>query len=231
MIKGIQPAAMVIAGAIILAGIVTLTIGYRAAISADGHIRDDAARQRIAGESADATAGTDRSSRNAAEQSKETTMETATFAAGCFWGIEAAFRRLDGVVETEVGYTGGHLPEPDYRRVCRGDTGHAEAVRVVYDPQRISYDDLLWTFWQIHDPTQLNRQGPDVGEQYRSAIFYHSEAQREAAEQSKQRVNASKKYRGRVVTQIAPAEEFYRAEEYHQQYLEKRGQAACPTGQ
>jgi peptide-methionine (S)-S-oxide reductase len=234
--KGIQPAALIIAGAVIAAGITTVVVGYRAAVSADGHIRDDGARQPIerqAGTRPNQSADATKASVDWAEKLKkwkEAGMETATFAAGCFWGIEAAFRRLDGVVETEVGYTGGHVPDPGYKRVCRGDTGHAEAVRVVYDPERIGFDDLLRTFWQIHDPTQLNRQGPDVGEQYRSAIFYHNDPQREAAEQSKQRVNSSNKYRGRVVTQIVPAEEFYRAEEYHQQYLEKRGQAACPTG-
>lgn len=151
----------------------------------------------------------------------------ATFAAGCFWGVEAAFRQVPGVVSTAVGYTGGKTPNPTYEEVCTDRTGHAEAVEVTYDPAQVSYGELLEVFWQSHDPTQVNRQGPDTGSQYRSAIFTHDDAQREAAEATKRELDASGKLRRPIATQIVPAVEFYRAEEYHQQYLEKRGQASC----
>jgi peptide-methionine (S)-S-oxide reductase len=154
-------------------------------------------------------------------------MAKASFAAGCFWGVEAAFRQIDGVTATAVGYEGGAKPEPTYREVCDGDTGHAEAVEVDYDPERVSYDRLLDVFWENHDPTTLNRQGPDVGEQYRSAIFFHDAAQEKAARESKQKLEASGRYRRPIVTQIVPAEKFWKAEDYHQQYLEKRGLASC----
>jgi peptide-methionine (S)-S-oxide reductase len=154
-------------------------------------------------------------------------MSTATFAAGCFWGVEAAFRRVEGVTSTEVGYTGGQAAEPTYQQVCTGRTGHAEAVRVGFDPARVSYDDLLSVFWACHDPTQLDRQGPDVGTQYRSAIFFHDAAQEEAATRSRDALAASGAHADPVVTEIVPAVEFWRAEEYHQQYLAKRGQDAC----
>ena len=153
--------------------------------------------------------------------------EKAIFAAGCFWGVEDAFRQTDGVVSTSVGYTGGNYENPTYQDVCSDRTGHAEAVEVIYDPEKVSYDDLLNIFWEIHDPTTLNRQGPDIGSQYRSAIFYHDESQREKAAASKQKLEAIQKGGRRVVTQIVPASTFYRAEDYHQQYLEKRGQASC----
>ena len=144
--------------------------------------------------------------------------ETAIFGAGCFWGVEAAFRRVDGVVETAVGYSGGQTSEPTYHEVCSGQTGHAEVLRVVFDPARVSYETLLALFWQVHDPTQVNRQGPDVGTQYRSAIFYVSEAQKEAAEASKAAlVEAGHP----IATLIEPADAFWMAEDYHQQYLEK----------
>ena len=156
-------------------------------------------------------------------------MATATFAAGCFWGVEAAFRRLDGVIDTCVGYTGGTTPDPTYEDVCSGRTGHAEAVRITYDPQRISYEALLDTFWAIHDPTQRDRQGPDVGPQYRSAIFTHDAAQDAAARASKAQQEASGRFARPIVTEIVPAGAFYRAEEYHQRYLEKRGAATCRT--
>lgn len=154
-------------------------------------------------------------------------MASATFAAGCFWGVELTFANLPGVISTEVGYMGGHVEAPDYRRVCAGDTDHAEVVRVVYDEQQLDYDALLNTFWQCHDPTTLNRQGPDVGTQYRSVIFYHDELQRQLAEQSRAALDASGMLPGPVVTEIVPVAPFWRAEEYHQQYLAKRGMGAC----
>jgi peptide-methionine (S)-S-oxide reductase len=154
-------------------------------------------------------------------------MEKATFAAGCFWGVEATFRSLPGVTATRVGYTGGSLGQPTYNQVCSDRTGHAEAVEVTYDPEKVSYEELLKVFWQNHDPTTLNRQGPDVGAQYRSAIFYHSPEQEAAARASKQKLEESHAYSKPIVTQIVPAVEFWEAEDYHQQYLEKRGLAHC----
>ena len=154
-------------------------------------------------------------------------MANATFAAGCFWGVEAAFRQVAGVKSTAVGYTGGHTENPTYEQVCTDRTGHAEAVEVEYDPAQVSYDQLLAVFWTNHDPTQLNRQGPDPGSQYRSAIFYHTAEQHAAADASQQQLAESGKFARPIVTQIVPAAEFYRAEEYHQQYLEKSGQASC----
>jgi len=154
-------------------------------------------------------------------------MEKATFAAGCFWGVEAAFRQVKGVKTTTVGYTGGIMKDPTYKDVCTDRTGHAEAVEVEYDPTQVSYDDLLSVFWQNHDPTQLNRQGLDYGTQYRSAIFFHDPQQEAAARASREKLESSGKYKRPIVTQIVPAAEFYRAEDYHQQYLEKRGLAHC----
>ncbi len=154
-------------------------------------------------------------------------MEKATFGAGCFWGIEAAFRNVKGVKTAAVGYSGGTLTNPTYEDVCAGLTGHAEVVQVSYDQAEVSYQELLAVFWEIHDPTTLNRQGPDVGTQYRSAIFFHTPEQEAAARVSKENLEASGRYQRSVVTEITPASEFYRAEEYHQQYLEKRGQAHC----
>jgi peptide-methionine (S)-S-oxide reductase len=151
----------------------------------------------------------------------------ATFGAGCFWGVEAAFARTPGVISTAVGYSGGTVDDPGYRLVCTGTTGHAEVVQVEYDPTAISYEKLLEVFWDSHDPTQLNRQGPDHGTQYRSVIFTHDEAQRAAAEASKARLQTSGRYARPVVTAIEPARPFWRAEEYHQKYLEKRGEASC----
>ena len=149
----------------------------------------------------------------------------ATFGAGCFWGVEAAFRQLDGVSATRVGYAGGELDNPTYEDVCSHTTGHAEVVEVTYEDDVVSYDDLLDVFWRKHDPTQLNRQGWDVGDQYRSAVFVHDEEQRAAAERSKESEQAA--YRKPIVTQIEPASTFYEAEDYHQQYLEKRGRSSC----
>lgn len=159
--------------------------------------------------------------------SKEITVEQAIFAAGCFWGVEAAFRQIEGVTETEVGYSGGHTENPTYKQVCTGTTGHAEVVRVFFDPEKVSYEQLLEVFWNCHDPTQLNRQGPDVGTQYRSAIFYLNDEQARAAEESKRALAQSGRYPRKIVTQVDAAGPFYRAEEYHQQYLEKRGRASC----
>ncbi len=153
--------------------------------------------------------------------------EKATFAAGCFWQVEADFRRLAGVVGTRVGYTGGGVANPSYEDVCYKNTGHAEAVEVTFDPARVSYEDLLELFWANHDPTQLNRQGPDVGEQYRSAIFVHSEAQTEKAQASKKALEATGLWARPIVTVIEPAPQFFEAEDYHQRYLEKRGMASC----
>ncbi len=153
--------------------------------------------------------------------------ETATFASGCFWGVEAAFRQVPGVVDTAVGYTGGALPNPTYEDVCTDRTGHAEAVRVEYDPGRVSYGELLGVFWENHDPTTPNRQGPDVGTQYRSAIFFHDTEQERIARESKVELEKSGRLSRPIVTEIVPAKEFWRAEEYHQRYLEKRGLAHC----
>jgi peptide-methionine (S)-S-oxide reductase len=151
----------------------------------------------------------------------------ATFGAGCFWGVEAAFRQVEGVVETAVGYEGGRLENPTYEDVCSHTTGHAEVVQVTYDPERVSYDQLLEVFWGKHDPTQVNRQGWDVGDQYRSVIFVHDEDQRAEAERSKSELDASGRYRRPIATVIEPAQTFYRAEDYHQRYLEKQGRASC----
>lgn len=153
--------------------------------------------------------------------------EFATFGAGCFWGVEAAYRQIEGVVSTAVGYEGGRTANPTYRDVCSHTTGHAEVVQVEYDPARVSYDTLLGVFWENHDPTQLNRQGPDVGDQYRSVIFYHTPEQQAAALASKDRLEQARTFRKPIVTQVVPAETFYRAEDYHQQYLEKRGLSSC----
>jgi peptide-methionine (S)-S-oxide reductase len=149
---------------------------------------------------------------------------TATFGAGCFWGVEAAFRKVDGVITTEAGYMGGSAKNPTYEDVCTGKTGHTEVVRVIYDPARVSFEHLLDVFWSIHDPTQLNRQGPDIGSNYRSVIFYHDAEQGRLARRSKENIEVSGVFGFRkVMTEIRPASEFYRAEEYHQHYYEKQG--------
>lgn len=153
--------------------------------------------------------------------------QLATFGAGCFWGVEQAFRQVPGVVNAAVGYCGGTVENPTYEQVCTDRTGHAEVVQVEFDPAQTKYDQLLEVFWNSHDPTQLNRQGPDYGKQYRSVIFYHDDAQRQAAEASKQALEQSGKFRRPIVTQIEPAKPFYRAEEYHQQYLAKHGLGSC----
>ena len=153
--------------------------------------------------------------------------ELATFGAGCFWGVEVTFRNVPGVKDVLVGYLGGTMANPTYRDVCTGRTGHAEVVQVTYDPAEVSYDKLLDVFWENHDPTTLNRQGPDVGTQYRSAIFYHSPEQQREAEASKASLEQSGRFRRPIVTEITPASAFYPAEDYHQRYLEKRGLASC----
>jgi peptide methionine sulfoxide reductase msrA/msrB len=158
---------------------------------------------------------------------KVATYEIATFAAGCFWGVESIFKRQKGVIETTVGYTGGMHPNPTYRDVCSGMTGHAEAVLVKYDPKIISYEDLLSLFWRLHNPTTPNQQGPDIGTQYRSAIFYHNDAQRIAAEKSKEEFDRWGVYSNKAVTQIVPASTFYPAEDYHQDYFEKNSGHSC----
>jgi len=160
----------------------------------------------------------------------EQNLEKATFAAGCFWGVEASFRQEECVIDTAVGYTGGRKEYPTYEEVCSGTTGHAEAVEVTYNPAKVTYEHLLSVFWSIHDPTQVNRQGPDIGTNYRSAIFYHTPAQKAAGEASKEELARSGKYGKRpIATEITPAPRFWRAEEYHQRYFEKHG-FTCPAG-
>jgi peptide-methionine (S)-S-oxide reductase len=158
---------------------------------------------------------------------KETQLEKATFGAGCFWGVEAAFRQIPGVVATRVGYTGGHTANPTYEAVCSHTTGHAEAVEVTFDPTRASYEQLLDVFWTKHNPTTKDRQGLDIGSQYRSAIFFHSPEQQAAAERTKEEQQARLHWPRKIVTEIVPAPKFYEAEDYHQQYLEKRGRSSC----
>lgn len=154
-------------------------------------------------------------------------MEKATFGAGCFWGVEASFGQIPGVVETAVGYEGGALPNPTYKDVCSDRTGHAEVVELLFDPSRVSYEVLLEQFFALHDPTQLNRQGPDWGRQYRSAIFFHSPQQEATAKAVIARLGEQRTFGKPIVTQVVPAESFWRAEEYHQKYLEKRGAVSC----
>jgi peptide-methionine (S)-S-oxide reductase len=156
-------------------------------------------------------------------------MKQATFGAGCFWGIEAEFRQIPGVIDTAVGYAGGHRVNPTYEDVCDGRTGHAEVVQVTYDPAKVAYEQLLEVFWTSHDPTQLNRQGPDIGEQYRSVIFYHDDEQKTEAVESKRLFEKLGSFQRPIVTAIVPAMPFYRAEEYHQQYLRKRGAESCSS--
>lgn len=154
-------------------------------------------------------------------------MYKATFGAGCFWHVEESFRKVKGVISTTVGYMGGTLKNPTYKDVCSDKTGHAEVVQIEYEPSKVPYEELLDIFWSIHEPTTLNRQGPDVGTQYKSVIFYHNEEQKNAAIKSKEELQKSRKYKNKIVTEIKPASEFYRAEEYHQMYLEKRGLKVC----
>ena len=153
--------------------------------------------------------------------------QTAGFAAGCFWGVEARFREVEGVLDAVSGYQGGHSQNPSYKEVCRGDSGHAEVVQVTFDDEQVSYQELLNRFFDMHNPTTLNRQGPDFGSQYRSAVFWHDESQRVATEQKISELNESGKWPDPVVTQVAPADTFWRAEEYHQRYFEKNGAGYC----
>lgn len=155
------------------------------------------------------------------------TSELATFGAGCFWGVEVAFRNIEGVIDATVGYMGGHLDNPTYEQVCTDRTGHAEVVQVKYDPNKVGYEKLVEAFWTCHNPTQVNRQGPDVGTQYRSAIFTHSPEQQEAAAAAKAKLQSSCRFSQPIATSIEPAQTFYPAEDYHQRYLEKRGLASC----
>ena len=154
-------------------------------------------------------------------------MEKATFAAGCFWGVEEEFRKVPGVLSTQVGYTGGRTKKPTYKEVCTDTTGHAEAILIEFDPSRVDYEQLLDLFWRIHDPTTSNRQGPDIGSQYRSAIFFHSEEQKTKATDSRDRLEAGGRLGRPIVTEITPASDFFRAEEYHQKYFEKQGISSC----
>ncbi|WP_018249662.1 peptide-methionine (S)-S-oxide reductase MsrA [Orenia marismortui] len=154
-------------------------------------------------------------------------MEKATFAAGCFWGVQALFDKIDGVISTTVGYIGGETENPTYKEVCTDTTGHAEAIEINFNPSKVSYDKLLDIFWQNHNPTTLNRQGADLGTQYRSAIFYHNQIQKESAIKSKEVLENSNKYKDPIVTEIISATNFYPAEEYHQKYLAKRGKSSC----
>ena len=176
------------------------------------------------------TQGTNPASQAAGGTDAAADRQVATFAAGCFWGVEAAFRRVAGVTETAVGYTGGTAENPTYEQVCTDRTGHAEAVRVTFDPAKVSYEQLLEVFWNCHDPTQHDRQGPDVGSQYRSAIFFHTPRQERTARASKTAQERSGRHRRPLATEILPAPPFWRAEDYHQQYLEKRGRATCHPG-
>ncbi|HEX3120456.1 MAG TPA: peptide-methionine (S)-S-oxide reductase MsrA [Candidatus Acidoferrum sp.] len=155
------------------------------------------------------------------------TTEIATFGAGCFWGVEAAFSRVPGVTEAVSGYSGGRTENPTYKDVCTDETGHAEVVQVTYDPAKVSFEKLLEVFWTMHDPTQVNRQGPDFGSQYRTAIFFHTPEQEAIAKKVKAELNASGKFKKPIATEITKAGPFYRAEEYHQKYLEKRGATSC----
>lgn len=181
------------------------------------------------------TAGSDKKEMQDAQQMSATDKETAemteyaTFGGGCFWGVEAAFQKIDGVSKTEVGYSGGNTDHPTYRQVCTGRTGHAEVVRVTYDPSVCTYQQLLDVFWSVHDPTQVNRQGPDIGEQYRSVIFYHSPEQKKIAEESIRLLTDIGRYPRKIATKVESAPDFWIAEDYHQQYLEKRGLGSCGT--
>lgn len=159
----------------------------------------------------------------AADQAATSPLDTATFGAGCFWCVEAQFQMLEGVSKVESGFSGGHVKNPSYKEVCTGTTGHAEVCRITFDPSKISYEEMLYAFWQSHDPTQLNRQGNDIGTQYRSVIYYHNDAQKKLAEEYKKKLNSEKVYDSPVVTEISPSAPFYKAEDYHQDYFNQNG--------
>jgi len=160
----------------------------------------------------------------------KTVFSKATFGAGCFWGVETAFRKINGVLSTQVGYCGGTTDNPTYKEVCTGKTGHAEVVQIEFNPDIVSYNELLEIFWNIHDPTTLNRQGPDIGTQYRSVIFYHNDEQQKLADALKSKLNLSGKFKNKIITEIVPHKEFFQAEDYHQQYFEKMGiNPSCHT--
>ena len=161
------------------------------------------------------------------DEKKAQKFEIAAFGAGCFWGVEETFRKIDGVIDTKVGYMGGNSKNPNYRDVCSGETGHAEVVKITYDKKKVSYEKLLEVFWESHDPTTRNRQGPDVGEQYRSVIFYYTPEQKRIAEKKKKELEKSGKFKRKIVTQVVKAPMFYKAEEYHQRYLQKKGLNVC----
>jgi peptide-methionine (S)-S-oxide reductase len=215
-----------------LAAVVAALAGF--AVLATGGCQPDEEGHAMTAPSQDNTPSADAGKTPApnpgAEADPPGTAAVATFAAGCFWGVEAKFRQVPGVVDAMVGYTGGRTEHPTYKQVCTGTTGHAEAVQVTYDPAKVTYEALLEVFWRIHNPTTANRQGPDVGSQYRSAVFYHTPEQEAAARKSKAALEASARWGDRpIVTQIAPAGPFWRAEEYHQRYLEKQGRGTCGT--
>jgi peptide-methionine (S)-S-oxide reductase len=206
----------------LVVGIAMLVLSRPARVSAERRSPSwsgSEARQRMVG-----TSTLPHATENSAEA---ISMKTATFGAGCFWGVEATFRRIPGVVDAAVGYAGGHTVDPNYKEVCTDRTGHAEVVEVKYDPSQVSYAQLLDVFWSAHDPTQVNRQGPDYGTQYRTVIFYHDDEQKAEAEASKKWLDESGRFPRPIATQIVPAGPFYRAEEYHQRYLEKRGLENC----
>jgi peptide-methionine (S)-S-oxide reductase len=203
-------------------GLAMMFGGRPAPIAADGHDRSQPDRDAGQGSAASRIATAAPS-----DSTKGRPMKKATFGAGCFWGVEATFRRIPGVIDAAVGYAGGHTTDPTYKEVCTDRTGHAEVVQVEYDPSKVSYHKLLEVFWSSHDPTQVNRQGPDYGTQYRTVIFYHDDEQKAEAEASKQKLDASHRFSAPIATQIVPAGPFYRAEEYHQRYLEKRGLENC----
>lgn len=219
--------ALFVGGLSILALVLVLVAGPRAALARQ---QRDAALTLAARQAAVAAAAATQPNINLhdtnAKGTKQMT-EKATFGAGCFWGVEETFRQTPGVLDTSVGYAGGNLQNPSYQDVCSGRTGHAEVVEVVYDPAKVRYETLLKVFFENHNPTTLNRQGPDVGTQYRSAVFYHSPEQKAAAETMKAELDKSGVFKKPIVTEVTPAQTFYRAEEYHQQYLAKRGLASC----
>jgi peptide-methionine (S)-S-oxide reductase len=203
-------------------GIALIVLGRPGLVSADRP-----ARSGSGGEAGRPVAGASGAFPALVDPAKAKSMKKATFGAGCFWGVEATFRRIPGVIDAAVGYEGGQTVNPTYKDVCTDQTGHAEVVEVQYDPSQVSYGQLLDVFWSSHDPTQVNRQGPDFGTQYRTVIFYHDDEQKAEAEASKQRLEESGRFHRPFATQIVPAGPFYRAEEYHQRYLEKRGLENC----